>query len=511
MGPASPRILEAIGVWHAQHQGRSKWSGLRADPEYLFQTDAQPSEHISTAGPLVKLSFHEKTPTDPEVLKRLVNSRSPYRNTQVSEVKTLQAVADFGSEPNPTSMSGNDDRITRHYARMAGLSFQDFFSEKDDDKTKREIKNATLKKLNGALARVFPDLQLKSFGLPPQEGTFVFQKGEAEFKFKNLSSGEREVFDLLLDAHVSSLEDAAHLVCIDEPEAHMSIDAQARLLPALDALLPPDAQVWIATHSPGIISHARRESRKQPRRFAFLDVGDVDPKEPGVLRPVSTASKFWQRAITYVLGDMGGSIGPEVVYLCEGEPTSAASLDAKDFDSRVFSKIFEDDYPSVSFVSVGSGSAIPKSKSLVVAISPDARTVGVFDRDGKTQEQVDEIQNRGDVVLSRRELENFLLNSEILEKLVRKALVTTQEEATQETEIQARVQALVGVLAKPKTGVASDDVKSRAKDVFNSLKSVLPEMTQPGTSHRRFLSDVLAPLVTQETQSYRDLRSDLRL
>jgi len=48
-------------------------------------------------------------------------------------------------------------------------------------------------------------MRVKSLRLPKRFKRF------ADLEIVDLPAGEREVFDFLLDAHVSSLEDAAHM------------------------------------------------------------------------------------------------------------------------------------------------------------------------------------------------------------------------------------------------------------------------------------------------------------
>ena len=53
------------------------------------------------------------------------------------------------------------------------------------------------------------------------DGTFRFTKGASQrFSFKNLSGGEKAVFDLVLDLVVASHSYDNTVFCIDEPESH---------------------------------------------------------------------------------------------------------------------------------------------------------------------------------------------------------------------------------------------------------------------------------------------------
>ena len=67
-----------------------------------------------------------------------------------------------------------------------------------------------------------------SLGNPMTDGTFRFTKGASQrFSFKNLSGGEKAVFDLILDLVVARHSYDDTVFCIDEPESHMNARLQA--------------------------------------------------------------------------------------------------------------------------------------------------------------------------------------------------------------------------------------------------------------------------------------------
>ncbi len=52
--------------------------------------------------------------------------------------------------------------------------------------------------------------------------------------------------------------------CIDEPEIHMNTRLQGKLLEELFKLLPDNCQLWIATHSIGMMRRARDLQEANP-------------------------------------------------------------------------------------------------------------------------------------------------------------------------------------------------------------------------------------------------------
>ena len=69
----------------------------------------------------------------------------------------------------------------------------------------------------------------------------------------NLSAGEKSAFDLILDMVVQSKYYPDAIYCIDEPETHMHTKLQGRVLRELYLLIPGQSQLWISTHSIGML------------------------------------------------------------------------------------------------------------------------------------------------------------------------------------------------------------------------------------------------------------------
>ena len=70
------------------------------------------------------------------------------------------------------------------------------------------------------------------------------------------------------------------IYCIDEPEAHIAIAIQGKLLDALLSLLPEDAQLWIATHSIGFVRAAYQRAIERDD-VVFLDFSYDDFDQGG--------------------------------------------------------------------------------------------------------------------------------------------------------------------------------------------------------------------------------------
>src|SRR5690606_19087471 len=114
-----------------------------------------------------------------------------------------------------------------------------------------EAKAHIIGELNFSLRNCL-DLELHSIGdIEAARGTLYFTKPDhsKEFEFNVLSSGEKEVIDILLDLYLRQDEYDESIFLLDEPELHISTAIQRKLLFEINRLIGPNCQVWLSTHS----------------------------------------------------------------------------------------------------------------------------------------------------------------------------------------------------------------------------------------------------------------------
>ena len=107
---------------------------------------------------------------------------------------------------------------------------------------------------------------------------------------------------------------------IDEPEAHMNTRLQGTLLHELYDLIPNGSQMWVATHSIGMMRKARDLYQKHPGDVIFLDFEGHDFDRPVTLHPVAPTRAFWERILRVALDDLSDLVAPREIIICEGNP-----------------------------------------------------------------------------------------------------------------------------------------------------------------------------------------------
>lgn len=344
--------------------------------------------------------------------------RSAHRFTPRIEVKQIRELSKIEEdEKRPKQLIDADNRLEDNYERLIGRYFDDTY---DKDVTGKQWAEENIQNLNNSLKEIL-EISIVSLGNPTKgEGSLYFKKGTSnKFPYENLSAGEKEVVDLILDIYIKRDTYPNSVICIDEPELHLNTSIQRKLLNELERIIPSDCQIWVATHSIGFL-RALQEDLKE--KSSVIDFSGHDFDLVTTLKPIAGTRKDWTRIFETALEDLTGLLAPKRIIYCEGRPDPSASGTEQGLDAEVYNEIFSEKYPDTLFVSSGGGNAINKSALLALKILKKAfNTVDLFllkdkddisDQDRDTFTKVDPANK----MLIRREIENYLFDKEILKK-----------------------------------------------------------------------------------------------
>ena len=143
----------------------------------------------------------------------------------------------------------------------------------------------------------------------------------------------------------------------------MNARLQANLLEVLYDLIPRNCQLFLATHSVGMMRRARDIENENPQTVAFLDFGGRDFDEPQVIEPTTPNRLFWQQAYEVALDDLAALVAPSRVVICEWPaPLTGNRETNNNHDARCYNTIFGDEFPDTQFVSGGSDSEVLNDK-----------------------------------------------------------------------------------------------------------------------------------------------------
>lgn len=490
-GCGKSSFFDALHTWH-------KWTSRKAqswEPDYHPKAGSPQRKKWAND---VTVEFHNALPGNS---KKIFHVRSAYRNDPDFQIHHLSRMSDPLDDVQVARMIDNDASIQKNYQRLASKGLEDLYELGEGTTTFDKYRDDSLGKIRTALERLFPDLRLNSLGNPLKEGTFRFTKGASKrFSFMNLSGGEKAAFDLILDLAVVRRDYNNTIFCIDEPESHMNARLQAELLSVLYDLIPANCQMVLATHSIGMMRRARDIERGKPGTVAFLDFGDRDYDQAQVIEPTAAGRAFWNSAYGVALDDLAALLAPERVVICEGHPHG--SVKKHSHDAQCYERIFEAEFPETRFLSAGNDIEVIGDKWGVAAglslLIGGVEVVRLIDRDDRSSEEMVELPG-GVRVLSRRNLESYLFDDEIL-----RALAISVSNGDAMDDVIAEKEAIL----MRRTQDARDDLKGASGEIYVACKRVLG-LTQCGNNTNSFMRTTLAPLVTANTMVYRELRNDL--
>lgn len=500
-GSGKSSLFDAFNAWQ-QVRGFGNYG---SDVDY-YQKKGLIPEALANTLQNIGIDFHQNVPQDQQTLKKTFYIRSAYRNEPDFTLSSVQRLGPVEDRQRLARLIDNETSVSVNYQALAATTMDGLYKGEYDELTGAQIVDLLIGQVRESMRRVFDDLVLRGPGHPLDQGTFFFEKGiSTDFHYKNLSGGEKAAFDLLLDFVSKRPSYQNTIFCIDEPEAHMNTRLQGRLLRELVTLVPDGCQLWIATHSIGMMREARDLQRENANDVTFLDFFDKDFDQPAVLSPARVDRQFWKNTLDVALGDLAELVAPRQVVLCEGRPASAQDRGKAEFDARCYRTIFAQEYPDAGFISVGNEAEVRqdtvKLGPTIEALISGTTVIRVVDEDDRSSQEILDLRTEGVRVLSKRHLEAYLMADEILTKLC---------------EINGRPDAITGLLAAKQQLIAdsvgrgnpADDVKSASGQIYVKSKTILG-MTQAGNSAHTFMRDTLVPLITPETNTYAELKHDI--
>lgn len=255
--------------------------------------------------------------------------------------RLLYSRQEIGERGLPPTAYALDERVAENYQRLYTLVTLRCYDTRD---TWIEANETLLLPINQRLARLFNGLKidnLRNHTQPVQSMEdlnlqFIFSRGGNQFSLESLSAGEAEVFDLLLDLEISHQDYPDAVYCIDEPELHLHTALQPSVLGELMDFISGPNQLWIATHSIGMIHKALKLHAINPTEVVFLDL-DSRVNEPlRSIRPAMVDRNLWKKAFSVALHDLADLVSPRTIVICEGRMRGAPNPERSEFDARVY-------------------------------------------------------------------------------------------------------------------------------------------------------------------------------
>lgn len=431
------------------------------------------------------------TPQSGHINRKSFYIRTAYRFTSKFNVQQLEALPKvLESYDEPISSIAIDTRLEANYKRLLGSAYSDFF---EGEKTGKVVRDELIGKVNTILNKIL-DIEISDLGnILERKGQLYFKKGNVkDFPYSNLSSGEKEVIDIVLDLIVKTKDYNETVFCIDEPELHLNTSIQRKLLIEIEKLIPENCQLWVATHSIGFLRALQEELKDKSQ---ILDFSEKDYfHDTHTIYPIKTTRKNWQRIFSTALEDLTGLISPRRIIYCEGKDRPGQNGEEKGFDAKVFNTVFGETYHDTLFVSSGGNTELDQRSEIAFVILTkvfnDIEILVLKDRDissGRLNNENDRkiyLENNPNShrVLNRWEIENYLFDKEVL-----KAYCLENNKEFKEDDYDGFVTDIMNQNVKDETG--------RIKNFCSITTNVNPETFKLN----------LANFITTKMQVYKEL------
>ena len=418
--------------------------------------------------------------------------RTSYRFTPKIEIEEIKHLPDILSlDDEPISTIALDQRLQTNYQRLLGASYTAFAK---GDKTGDQVREALIGRINNILSNIL-DVQISDLGNPLEgKGQIYFKKGNTiDFPYVNLSSGEKEVIDLIIDLVVKSKEYTETVYCIDEPELHLSTAIQRKLLVEINKLIPDNCQLWVATHSIGFIRALQEELKDDSQILDFSEKDYFTGTQ--TIEPIEPNRKNWMRIFETALDDLTDLIAPKRIVYCEGRAEPGPNRIEKGLDAKIYENIFSVELPDTVFVSSGGNTEPDQRSDIAIDILGKVfKGMDIWvlkDRDIGSGKPISESDRLGYLrenlphhrILKRWEIENYLFDKEILFKYCQSKDLTFSE--------------------ADYNNFVTDINNQGVKDEINRIKNFCGIKTS--ISADKFKLN-LSEFITKETKVYEELR-----
>ncbi len=353
--------------------------------------------------------------------------RSSFRYNGSLDVRESSAVSELTRNDFGASCAADiDQRIEQNYRRL-NIKYNKYLNENDIKPS--EAKAYIIGELNSAICNCL-HLRIDNLGnIETGQGTFFFKKEDTEniFEYNVLSSGEKEVVDILLDLYLRKDEFIDSIYIIDEPELHLNTSIQRKLLLEINRMIPDNCQIWIATHSIGFLRALQDELNDVSQVIEFKEE-NLWASKAYTLSPMNKSRDNWRSLFSTALDDLTGLVSPKRIVYCEGRAEPSSSGGERGLDAIVFNSIFGEEYPETLFISSGGNTELDKSSEIAISILSKVfsgvEILVLKDRDMASGKPVDEAARllylsnnpHNHRVLKRFEIENYLYDKEVLKK-----------------------------------------------------------------------------------------------
>jgi AAA15 family ATPase/GTPase len=355
----------------------------------------------------------------------VLSFRSPYRYNSIVKIEEIRATEEISlNKYGAGDASSIDSKMEDNYRRLRAMIVQ---YQQTNDARPSDAKKAVISPINDSIRNCL-SLEIYSEGnVEGGQGTLFFKKLDhpKEFEFNVLSSGEKAVVDLLLDLFLRKDDYDDSVFLIDEPELHINTSIQGKLLNEIDRLVGEKCQIWITTHSIGLIRALQAKMGDHCQIIQFKAEYELAAKAY-ILKPIKASALAWRELFSVALDDLAHLVSPKTIIYCEGRDAPGPGGAERGMDARALNIIFAESHPDALFISSGGNTELDSRSSIAITLLskalPQLKILVLKDRDVGSGKPVNDHDRRVYLetnpdhhrMLKRFELENYLYDKEVL-------------------------------------------------------------------------------------------------
>ena len=171
-----------------------------------------------------------------------------------------------------------------------------------------------------------------------------------------------------------------------------------------------------------------------------------------------------------------------------------------------YENIFKNRYPELRFISLEGRGNVEKSVAAanlaLEKIAKKAKVLGIIDGDMATENDEKRNAKKGILTLSRKSIESYLLDDEVLTKLCDDFGASDKVEELLNTKHTILRKSMAEGKSK-----SCDDLKPIAQNIHVAAQKIL-ESVKLGNSKESFMTDMLAPRIQLGMVVYQQLHDD---
>lgn len=298
------------------------------------------------------------------------------------------------------TLAGVQNKFQQTKLYLAGLKMGDLQNLQSSLRSGTPTHFDSLTEIRDTFDRFFAPLKFVDVYLDKSPFEFVIETPLGAIDIDDLSSGEKEIFNIFVRFH--QLNPNGAVILFDEADAHLHPDLERRYLKELRGLVKGN-QLLLTTHSPEMMIEAGSEALYTILKEPLQDAGNQ-------LQRV-TQDQNLHEVLSELMGARGLiSFNQRIVFI-EGENASA--------DREIYETFFPPSKHNISFVPAGNSSTVKKTAERVNALLAAATSFQeyycIIDKDIE-REDSDHVESDRLFRLTVYHVENFLLDPEVLLK-----------------------------------------------------------------------------------------------